>query len=135
MTYSLKTLQGTGPTSTIRCFKNFKLVSLLRQTKLTITNTKHFFSVIGANLFQLNEDNKSKVVSYNIGITNLQEQKFATLHRELLGILHAVQLNEILVIGSSHPIHICKDHKPLLHCFTKKLKSAHVLFKLRSKIQ
>ena len=61
-----------------------------------------------------------KVISYNSRILNLQEQKLSTLDRELLGIVHALQIYEFLIIGSPHPIHIFTDHKPLLHCFTKK---------------
>ena len=61
-----------------------------------------------------------KVLSYNSRILNPQEQKLSTLDRELLGIEHALQIYEFLIIGSPHPIHIFTDHKPLLHCFTKK---------------
>ena len=61
-----------------------------------------------------------KVISYNSRILNPQEQKFSTLERELLGIVHALQIYEFFLIGSPHPIHIFTDHKPLLHCFTKK---------------
>ena len=61
-----------------------------------------------------------KVISYNSRILNPQEQKLSTLDRELLGIVHAFQIYEFLVIGSPHPIHILTDQKPLLHCFTKK---------------
>ena len=61
-----------------------------------------------------------KVISYNSRILNPQEQKLSTLDRELLGIVHALQIHEFLIIGSPHPLHICTDHKPLLHCFTKK---------------
>ena len=61
-----------------------------------------------------------KVISYNSRILNPQEQKLSTLDRELLGIVHALQIYEFLIIGSPHPIHIFTDHKPLLHCFTKK---------------
>ena len=46
---------------------------------------------------------------------NPQEQKLSTLDRELLGIVHALQIYEFLIIGSPHPIHIFTDHKPLLH--------------------
>ena len=63
-----------------------------------------------------------KVISYNSRILNPQEQKFSTLDRELLGIVHALQLYEFFIIGSPHPKHIFTDHKPLLHCFTKKGK-------------
>ena len=61
-----------------------------------------------------------KVISHNSRILNSQEQKFSTLDRELLGIVHALQFFEFLIIGSTHSIHIFTDHKPLLHCFTKK---------------
>ena len=102
--------------------------SLTSETELTIPNTKHpiFITVdasligLGAVLFQLNEQNKMKVISYNSRILNPQEQKHSTLDRELLGIVHALQIHEFLIIGSPHPLHIFTDHKPLLHCFTKK---------------
>ena len=61
-----------------------------------------------------------KVISYNSRILNPQEQKLSTLDRERLGIVHALQIYEFLIIGSPHPIHMFTDHKPLLHCFTKK---------------
>ena len=108
-------------------FQKLKM-SLTSETELTIPNTKHQFFItvdasligLGAVLFQLNEHNKMKVISYNSRILNPQEQKLSTLDRELLGIVHALQTYEILIIGSPHPIHIITDHKPLLHCFTKK---------------
>ena len=108
-------------------FQKLKM-SLTSETELTIPNTKQPFfitvdaSLIGlrAVLFQLNEQNKMKVISYNSRILNPQEQKLSTLDRELLGIVHAFQIYEVLIIGSPHPIHIFTDHKPLLHCFTKK---------------
>ena len=61
-----------------------------------------------------------KVVSYNSRILNPQEQKLSTLDRELLGLVHALQIHEFLIIGSPHPIHIFTDHKPLLQFFLKK---------------
>ena len=110
-----------------RLFQTLK-TSLTSDTALTIPNTKHpFFITVdasligsGAVLFQLNEQNQMKVISYNSRILNPQEQKLSTLERELLGIVHALQIWEYLIIGSPHPIHIVTDHKPLLHCFTKK---------------
>ena len=102
-------------------------------TELTIPNTKHSFLItvdasfigLGAVLFQLNDRNQMKVISYNSRILNPQEQKLSTLERELLGIVHALQIYEFLIIGSPHPIHVSTDHKPLLHCFTKKATSVH----------
>ena len=108
-------------------FQKLKM-SLTSETELTKPNTKHPFFItvdasligLGAVLFQLNEQNKMKVISYNSRILNPQEQKLSTLDRELLGIVHALQIYEFLIIGSPHPIHIFTDHKPLLQCFTKK---------------
>ena len=65
-----------------------------------------------------------EVISYNSRILNPQEQKLSTLDRKLLGrtsLVHAFQIYEFLIVGSPHPIHIITDHKPLLHCFTKKV--------------
>ena len=108
-------------------FQKLKM-SLTSETELTIPNTKHPFSItvdasligLGAVLFQLKEQNKMKVISYISRILNPQEQKLSTLDRELLGIVHALQIYEFLIIGSPHPIHIFTDHRPLLHCSTKK---------------
>ena len=108
-------------------FQKLKM-SLTSETELTIPNTKHPFFItvdaslfgLGAVLFQLNEQNKMKVISYNSRIFNPQEQKLSTLDRDFLGIVHALQIYEFLIIGCPHPIHIFTDHKPLLHCFTKK---------------
>ena len=102
--------------------------SLTSDTELTIPNTKHPFFItvdasligLGAVLFQLIDKNQMKVISYNSRILNSQEQKLSTLERELLGIVHALQLYEFLIIGSPHPIHVFTDHKPLLHRLTKK---------------
>ena len=61
-----------------------------------------------------------KVISDNSRILKPQEQKLSTLDHELLGIVHALKIYGFPIIGSPHPIHIFKDHKPILHCFTKK---------------
>ena len=121
-----------------RLFQKLKM-SLTSETDLTIPNTKHPFFItvdasligLGAVLFQLNDQNKMKVLSYNSRIPNLQEQKLSTLDRELLGIVHPLQIYEFLIIGSPHPIHIFTDHKPLLHCFTKKVTLVLVSIELK----
>ena len=98
------------------------------ETELTILNTKHtlFITVdaslvgLGAVLFQMNEENKMRVISYNSRILITQEQKLSTLDRELLAIVYALQIYEFLIFGSPHPIYIFTNNKPLLHCFAKK---------------
>ena len=110
-----------------KIFQDVKRV-MTADTELTIPNTKHPFFItvdaslvgLGAVLFPMNEENKMKVISYNSGILNTQEQKLSTLDRELLAIVYALQIYEFLIIGSPHPIYIFTDHKPLLHCFAKK---------------
>ena len=110
-----------------RLFQKLK-ISLTSETEITKPNTKHPFFItvdasligLGAVLFQLNDHNKMKVISYSSRILNPQEQKLSTLDRDLLGIVHALQIYDFLIIGSPHSIHIFTDHKPLLHGFTKK---------------
>ena len=110
-----------------KLFQNVKN-AMTANTELTIPNTTHPFFItvdaslvgLGAVLFQMNEENKMKVISYNSRILNTQEQKLSTLDRELLAIVYALQIYEFLIIGSSHPIYLFTDHKPLLHCFAKK---------------
>ena len=102
--------------------------ALTCDTELTIPKTKYLFFItveasligLGVAFFQLKENNKTKGISYKSRILNPQEQKLSTLDRELLGIVHALQIYEFLIIGSPHPIHIFTDQKPRLHCFTKK---------------
>ena len=77
-------------------------MSLTSETELKIPNTNHPFFItvdasligLGAALFHLKDQNKMKVISYNSRILNPQEQKLSTLHRELLGIVHALQIYE-----------------------------------------
>ena len=119
-------------------FQKLKM-SLPSETELTIPNTKHPFFItvnasligLGAVLFQLNDQNKMKVVSDNSRILNPQEQKLSTLDRELLGIVHALQICEFLIIGSPHRIHIFTDHKPLLHCLQKRVTLVLVSIELK----
>ena len=57
-----------------------------------------------------------KVISYNSRILNPQEQNLSTLDREILGIVHPLEIYEFIIIGGSPcPIHLFTDQKPLLH--------------------
>ena len=52
------------------------------------------------------------------GLVEVQNRNLGT---HLRMFLHDTpQIYEFLIIGSPHPKHIFTDHKPLLHCFTKK---------------
>ena len=110
-----------------KIFQNVKN-AMTANTELTIPNTTHPFFItvdaslvgLGAVLFQMNEENKMKVISFNSRILNTQEQKLSTLDREHFAIVYALQIYEFLIIGSPHPIYLFTDHKPSLPCFAKK---------------
>ena len=86
-TIYMRTLHGNGQMNTNVFFKT----SLTSETELTIPNTKHPFFItadaslirLGTVLFQLNDQNKMKVISYNSRILNPQKQKLSTLDHEL----------------------------------------------------
>ena len=88
-----------------RLFQTLK-TSLTSNTELTVPNTKHPFFItvdasligLGAVLFQLIKQNQMKVISYNSRILNPQEQKLSTLERDFLGIVHALQIYEFIIL-------------------------------------
>ena len=112
------------------------------ETEINIPNTKDPFFItidaslvgLGAVLFQMKEENKMRVISYNSRILNTQEQKLSTLDRELLALVYALQIYEFLIVGSPHPIYIFTDHKPLLHCFAKKGNLSPRFYKARMQL-
>ena len=53
----------------------------------------------------------------------------STLHRELCGIISALQTCEHFIIGSPHPIKIFCDHKPLLYLWARKGRWCHRFFR------
>ena len=120
-------------------FQKLKM-SLTSETELTIPNIKHpIFITVGASLiglgvvlFQLNEENKMKVTSYNSRILNPQEQNISTLDRDFLGIVHALQTYEFLSICSLHPLLIINL---FYNVFTKKVTLAHNFTELNCTFQ
>ena len=79
----------------------------------------------------MNEENKMKVISFNSGTLNPRDQKLSTLDRELLGIVHALQIYEFFIIGSPHPIHVFTDHKPLLIVLQERVTSVPAFIELK----
>ena len=75
---------------------------------------------VGAVLFQPNEVNKMKVISYNSKIFSPQEQKLSTYDRELAGVIFALRAYEPYMIGTKYPITLFTDHGPILYLFTRK---------------
>ena len=55
------------------------------------------------------------IISFNSRIFDRVEQKMSTLHRELCGIVSALQTFEHYIIGSSFPIYLYCDHKRIFY--------------------
>ena len=53
----------------------------------------------------------------------------STLHRELCGIVSALQTYEHYIIGSPFPIYLYCDHKPILYLLGRKGQLSHRFFK------
>ena len=53
----------------------------------------------------------------------------STLHRELAGIIFALQTYEHLIIGSKFPIYVFSDHRPLLFLWARKGQLNHKFFR------
>ena len=97
-----------------RLFQKLK-TGLTSEIELTILNTKHppfyhswRFSKWIRRCYFLTQWRKPNE-SYFLYFSN------STIARELLGIVHALQINEFLIVGSSHPIYVFSVHKLLLH--------------------
>ena len=61
-----------------------------------------------------------RFISFNSRVIDKAEQKMSTPHRELCGIVSALQIYEHLIIGSPFPIYLYCDHKPILYLWGRK---------------
>ena len=68
-------------------------------------------------------------ISFNSRIFDKAEQKMSTLHRELCGIVSALQAYEHYIIGSPFPIYLFCDHKPILYLWGRKGQLSHRFFR------
>ena len=84
------------------------------------------FSSIGTRSIIVQEFPSGKrIYSFNHRVLTKDKQKMSTLHRELCGIIYALQTYEHLFIGSPHPTKILCDHKPLLYLWARKRRLFH----------
>ena len=67
--------------------------------------------------------------SFNSRIFDKAEQKMSTLHRELCGIVSALQTYEHYIIASLFPIYLYCDHKPILCLWGRKGQLSHRFFR------
>ena len=70
-----------------------------------------------------------RIISFNSRIFDKAEQKMSTLHRELCGIVSALQTYEHYIIGSPFPIYLYCDHKPILYLWGRKGQLSHRFFR------
>ena len=61
-----------------------------------------------------------RIISFNSLVFDKTEQKMSTLHRELCGIVSALQTYEHYIIGSPFPIYLYCVHKPILYLWGRK---------------
>ena len=107
------------------------------ETILAVPNPKYPFHIhvdsssIGTGSILIQDFPSGKrIVSFNsLLYKEWDEQKMSTLHRELCGIISALQTYEHLIIGSPHPIKVFCDHKPLLYLWAGKGRVSHRFFR------
>ena len=115
-------------------FKEIK-TRISEDTILAKPSTKHPFHIhvdssnvgTGCILVQQFPEGK-RIVSFNSRVFDNAEQKMSTLHRELCGIVSALQTYEHYIIGSPFPIYLYCDHKPILYLWGRKGQLSQQLF-------
>ena len=116
-------------------FKEIK-TRISEDTILAVPPTKYSFRIhagssnvgTGCILVQQFPEGK-RIVSFNSRVFDNAEQKMSTLHRELCGIVSALQTYEHYIIGSPSPIYLYCDHKPILYPWGRKGQLSHRFFK------
>ena len=107
-----------------------------KDTVLPVPSTEYPFHIhedssyvgTGCNLVQQFPERK-RVISFNSRVFDKAEQKMSTLHRELCGIVSALQTYEHYIIGSPIPIYLYCDHKPILFSGRRKGQLSHRFFR------
>ena len=69
------------------------------------------------------------IISFNSRIFDKAEHKVSTLHRELCGIVSALQTYKHYIIGAPFPIYLYCDHKPILYSWGRKRQLSHRFFR------
>ena len=105
------------------------------ETILAVPSTEYPFHIhvdssnvgTGCILVQQFPEGK-RIVSFNSRVFDKAKQKMSTLHRELCGIVSALQTYEHYIIGSPFPIYLYCDHKPILYLWGRKGQLSHRFF-------
>ena len=72
---------------------------------------------------------REAIISFNSRFFDKAEHKISTLHRELCGIVSALQTYEHYIIGSPFPIYLYCGHKPILYLWGRKRQLSHRFFR------
>ena len=73
-----------------------------------------------------------RIISFNSRVFDEAEQKMLTPHRELCGIVSALQTYEHYIIGSPFPNYIYCDHQPILFLWGRKGQLSYGLFRFQA---
>ena len=109
---------------------------LCADTLLSMPDSRYPFHIhvdssnVGTGFILIQEFPEGKrIVSYNSRIFDKSEQELSTTHRELCGIVSALQAYEHFIIGSPHPVYVYCDHKPILYLWARKGQLSHRFFR------
>ena len=83
---------------------------------------------MGCVLIQDFPDRK-RIISANSRVIDKAEQKMSPQHRQLCGIISALQTYEFYVIGSPFPIYLYCDHRLILFLWSRRGQMSHRFFK------
>ena len=118
--------------------KNFQMIKyrISEDTILAIPSTEYPFHIhvdssnvsTGCILVQQFPEGK-RIISFNSCIFDKAEQKSTTLHRELCGIVSALQTHDHYIIGSPFSINLYCDHKLILYLWGGKGQLSHRFFR------
>ena len=118
--------------------KIFQMIKdrISEDTILAIPSTEYPFHIhvdssnvgTGCILIQQFPEGK-RIISFNSRIFDKAEQKMSTLHRELCGVVSALQTYEHYIIGYPFPIYLYCDHKPILYLWGPKEQLSHRFFR------
>ena len=70
-----------------------------------------------------------RIISFNSRSFGKTEQITSTLHRELCGIVSALQTSVHYIIGPPFPIYLYCDHKPVFYLWGRKGQLSHSSFR------
>ena len=72
---------------------------------------------------------RRRIVSANSRVFDKAERKMSAEHREICGIISALQKYEFYLIGSPFPLYLFCNHKPILFLCSRRGQLSHRFFK------